>query len=90
MTAGDGPNIITSGKSKRVVIEDCQFSVDIYRLETDADWTLEVVDPEGTHHVWDAQFSSDSDALDAAIQTIGNEGASAFMRGNNIIPFRPT
>lgn len=88
MTEEDAPNIVTSGKSMRVVIEGMHFSIEIYRLETDTAWTLEVVDPENTSHVWDDQFASDKDARDAAIEAIEREGPAAFMRGNNVIPFR--
>ena len=83
----DEPNLITSGKSQRVVIDGYPFSIEIYRLETDKTWTLEVVDPEGTSHVWDDQFRSDKDARNAAIQALGADGAIAFMRGDNVIPF---
>ncbi len=88
MSEEDEPNIVTSGKSMRVVIEGMRFSIEIYRLETDIAWTLEVVDPENTSYVWDDQFASDSDARDAAIEAIEREGPAAFMRGNNVIPFR--
>ena len=89
MIEDDEPNLVTSGKSQRVVIDGYPFSLDIYRLETDQAWTLEVVDHEGTSHVWDDQFLSDKDARNAAIQAIESEGALAFMRGsNNVIPFR--
>lgn len=84
----DEPNLTTSGKSQHVVVDGYPFSIEIYRLETDKAWTLEVVDHEGTSHVWDEQFRSDKDARNAAIQAIEAEGALAFMRGDNVIPFR--
>lgn len=86
----DEPNIVTSGKSMAVLIDGVRFQIEIYRLETDSTWTLEVVDPENTSHVWEDQFASDRDARDAAIKAIESEGAVAFMRGDNVIPFRPT
>lgn len=88
MTEGDAPNIVTSGKSQMIVVDGVRFNIEIYRLETDTAWTLEVVDPENTSHVWDDQFASDKDARDAAIEAIEREGPAAFMRGNNVIPFR--
>ncbi|MGY6697594.1 MAG: hypothetical protein ACXIUW_16420 [Roseinatronobacter sp.] len=88
MTEEDEPNIVTSGKSQKIMIDGVRFNIDIYRLETDTFWTLEVVDAENTSHVWEDQFSSDKDARDAAIKAIKSEGAIAFMRGNNVIPFR--
>jgi hypothetical protein len=88
MIEDDEPNLVTSGKSKRVVIDGFPFSIDIFRLETDKTWTLEVVDHKGTSHVWEEQFTSDAEARDAAINAIETEGAMTFMRSNNVIPFR--
>lgn len=80
--------LLTSGKSQHAIIDGFPFSIEIYRLEQDKTWTLEVVDHEGTSHVWDDQFASDKDARNTAIQAIEAEGAVAFMRGDNVIPFR--
>ena len=88
MIDNDDPNLVTSGKSQRVSVDGYPFSIQIFRLETEKTWTLEVVDFEGTSHVWDDQFRSDKDARNAAIQAIETEGAITFMRGNNVIPFR--
>ena len=89
MVDGDDPNIVHSGKSQRIIVDGYPFSIEIYRLETDKSWTLEVVDHEGTSHVWDDLFATDKDARTAAIQAIEAEGAVAFMRGDNVIPFPP-
>lgn len=88
MTRDNTPNIVNSGKSVSFTVDGYSFSIEIYRLETDRAWTLEVVDHEGTSHVWDDQFSSDTDARSAAISAIESEGAVSFMRGSNVIPFR--
>lgn len=88
MVDDDEPNIVNSGKSQRVIVDGLPFSIEIYRLETDKTWTLEVVDHEGTSHVWDDLFASDKDARNTAIAAIQSEGALAFMRGDNVIPFR--
>jgi hypothetical protein len=82
------PNLVTSGKSTRVVIDGYPFSIDIFRMENDTTWTLEVIDQQSTSHVWDEQFQSDAEARDVAVKTIEAEGAIAFMRGSNVIPFR--
>lgn len=82
------PNLVTSGKSRRIVVDGYPFTIDIFRLENDTTWTLEVVDHENNSHVWDEQFASDTEARDVAVKTIEEEGALAFMRGNNVNPFR--
>lgn len=81
------PNIVTSGKSQTVTIDDFPFAIEIYRLESEEAWTLEVVDTEGASHVWDDSFSSDSEAYSAALDALQHEGASAFMHGHKVIPF---
>lgn len=88
MVDDDEPNMVNSGKSQRVIVDGLPFSIEIYRLETDKTWTLEVVDHEGTSHVWDDLFESDKVARNTAIAAIQSEGALAFMRGDNVIPFR--
>lgn len=82
------PNMITSSKSQRVVVDGYVFSIEIYRLETDNAWALEVVDHEGTSHVWDTQFSSDQEAQSAALKALESEGATTFIRGDNVVAFR--
>ena len=84
----DEPNLVTSGERQHVIIDGFTFSIEIYRLEQDKTWTLEVVDHDGTSHVWDHQFASDKDARNTAIQAIEAEGAIAFIRGDNVIRFR--
>lgn len=88
MIDSDQPNLVTSGKSQVIVVDGYSFSIDIYRLETEPTWTLEVVDCQNNSHVWNDEFVSDADAREAAMNAIQTEGAVAFMRGNNVIPFR--
>jgi hypothetical protein len=85
--ANDEPNVVVSGKSKTVMIDGYPFSIHIYRLETEVAWTLHVDDPEGTTHVWEVSFTSDKEALSAALNALEVEGAKGFMRGNNVIAF---
>ena len=49
------PNIVASGLSRTVTIDEVTVEVQIYRLEHDSQWTLEVVNGEGTSTVWDAR-----------------------------------
>ena len=88
MAEGDEPNLVTSAKSQQVIIDGYPFSIEICRMENEETWTLEVVDVNGTSHVWDDVFLSDKDARNAAIQALEAEGAIAFMLGDNVVPFR--
>jgi hypothetical protein len=81
------PNIVSSGRSQRTIIEGHEFRIEIYRLETDTTWTLEVVDEDGTSTVWDDQFDTDQAALDEVMSTINEEGLSAFRDSGNVIKF---
>ena len=81
------PNLIQSSKSQRVLVEGYPFDIEIYRLEDEAEWALEVVDYENTSHVWDETFKSDKDARTAAVSELEEKGAIGFMRGDNVIDF---
>ncbi len=75
----DEPNLIMSDKCKSVLVDGFRFEIEIYRLENQASWTLEVIDAEDASYVWDDKFSSDQDALDTAVDILNNEGALGFM-----------
>jgi hypothetical protein len=81
------PNIVTSGLSRQVPVNGHNLTIEIYRLEHDKAWTLEVVDEDGTSIVWDEQFVSDQAAIDEALKTIKTKGLSAFRDSENVIPF---
>ena len=81
------PNLITSGLSQIVTVEGHRLSIEIYRLETIAEWSLEVVDEEGTSTVWDDMFATDQEAFDEVQKTIKEEGLSAFRDSGNVIRF---
>lgn len=74
----DDPNLIRSSKSQRILVDGLPFAIEIFRLDHHADWTLEVVDPDGTSHVWDDTFKTDKSARDEAIRAL-QVGATAFM-----------
>ena len=88
MIEDDDPNIVHSSKSLAVVIDGYRFQIDIYRLETDTHWTLEVIDCQGTSHTRDDQFATEQEARAAALTALEKEGAVAFMRSGNVVPFR--
>jgi len=81
------PNLVFSGAGQEVIVEGEPFRIEIFRLERDDEWTLEVVDENGTSIVWDETFVSDTKAFDVAVATIRTEGAQSFRNGN-VIPFR--
>jgi hypothetical protein len=54
----DDPKIITSPLSGPFSEGDATVDVQVYRLEDDSKWVLEVIDSEGTSIVWDEQFDT--------------------------------
>ena len=73
------PELIQSPLSQTITRDGHTLQVDIYRLEEEADWLLEVVNEEGTSHVWDDRFATDQAALDAVHEAIDEEGVAAFL-----------
>ena len=80
------PNIIHSGLGGDIQIEGQAFTVQIYALENDPNWILEVVDLDGTSTVWEDPFPSDKAAHEALLAVIETEGIGAFTSGD-VIPF---
>lgn len=83
----DEPNLITSSKSQRVLVEGHPLSIEIYRIDTEPMWSLEIVDEDGTSTVWEDLFATDADALEEAFKTINEEGIGAFRDNINVVPF---
>jgi len=81
------PNIVNSGLSRRMKVEEHNLSIEIYKLEGGVGWSLEVVDEDGTSTVWDDLFDTDQAALDEVLKAINEEGLSAFRESGNIVPF---
>lgn len=82
------PNVVTSGLSRRVSRDGVAVDVRICRLETEAAWTLEVVNAAGTSTVWDDLFPSDDAANEEFLRTVTDEGMTAFLDTAKVVPFR--
>lgn len=82
------PDLVFSSKCGPIHIGGYKFGVEIYRLEDEPQWTLEVIDEENASHVWDEQFKTAIEARQAALSEIKKVGPKAFMYGHNILPFR--
>lgn len=73
------PELSQSPLSQTITRDGHTLQVDIYCLEEETDWLLEVVNEEGTSHVWDDRFATDQAALDAVHEAIDEEGVAAFL-----------
>lgn len=79
----DDPEIIVSPLSGEFTSEGITVEVQIYRLATNEEWSLEVVDEDDNSTVWDAVFASDKDAYDAFIEDVRDEGLAAIVSGDS-------
>ena len=82
------PNIVTSGLSRSITRDGVSISLEIYRLESEPEWSLEVVNDCGTSIVWDDLFETDDLALAAFEQVVADEGMATFLDSSNVVPFR--
>ena len=82
------PNIVTSRLSRTVTQAGVTVKVQIYRLEHEAEWVLEVVNEARTSIVWDDLFATDEEADAAFRKTVDEEGMRTFLDSAKVIPFR--
>ena len=75
----DDPKIEISPLSQDISSGGKTVSVEIYRLEGEASWILEVVDEFSNSTVWDDPFETDSAALTEAMKTILAERVDALI-----------
>ena len=73
------PELETSPLSQKVSSGDKTVRVEIYRLEGETSWVLEVVDEYNNSTVWDDVFESDTAALAEAKKTILAEGVGSLI-----------
>ena len=81
------PNLVISGLSREYSQGGGRVRIEIFRLEREEEWTLEVVAEDGSSTVWDNTFVSARVALDEAIRAVDEEGVRSFLNGGNVIPF---
>lgn len=81
------PNLMISGLSGIVTQDGITVEVNIVRLEMETDWSLEVVNSNGTSTVWSDQFASDAKAIAAFRNVVAKEGMATFLDTAQIIPF---
>lgn len=84
------PELIESRLSRTFTWHGYVMQIHIYQLAGDPDWTLEVVNEEGTSIVWDDRFTTDRSAFEAFQKTLDTEGIEAFLDDPNVLPLRPT
>ena len=73
------PKLIDSPISQSISSGGKTVSIEIYRLENEPEWTLEIVDEFNNSTVWDEPFKTDSEALIEAKKTILAEGVDTLI-----------
>ena len=81
------PEVIFSGLTHERTVEGHLIKINIFRLDTETEWTLEAVDENGPSTVWDDSFATEQAALDEALDAIDKEGLSAVSDTGNVIKF---
>jgi len=73
------PELIISELSQELSSGGKTVKVEIYRLENDKQWTLEIEDEFNNSTVWDETFETESAALTEAKKSILAEGVKIFI-----------
>jgi hypothetical protein len=76
----DEDELVVSPLCRNVTRDGVSAEIHIYRGIDDQNWILEVVNQENISTVWVDKFSSDQEALDMVMATIGKEDTATFMR----------
>jgi hypothetical protein len=71
--------VVTSPLSQELFSGSQAARVEIYKLEGEHRWCLEVVDEYNNSTVWDDTFEPDSDALNEAQRIIQDDGICALI-----------
>ena len=82
------PNLVTLGHSRPITRDEVSITLEIYRFESEPDWTLEVVNDRGTSIVWDDRFATDDLALAAFEEVVADEGMATFLDDSNVVPIQ--
>ena len=81
-------NIVYSDLGGHFSENGVDVEVIIVKLERGSEWTLEVVNSNGTSIVWDETFLDDLEAYAEFQRTVTDEGMDAFLDQRNVIAFR--
>jgi hypothetical protein len=72
------PKIIYSSRCTKFAKDGQVVEVNIFRLELETAWYLEVVNEQNTSTVWDDPFETDEEAYAEFFSTVEEEGMAAF------------
>lgn len=80
MTSTPDREIEFSPLGGRVTRDGCSVQVHIHRFAgSDEEWTLEVVDHENGHTIWEDTFPDDQEAYEAFERALNEDGIRSFV-----------
>lgn len=82
----DEPTIIVSPLSGEFTADGITVSVEIYRLETEEGWSLELVDAENNSTVWTDTFPTDKAAWDVFELGVKQHGLAQLLEEDHDEP----
>ena len=68
-----------SNITKEIEKDGSKVTIQVYKAEEEGGWILEIVDEGWNSTVWDSQFLSAKEAMDAGIKVIDEEGIQSFI-----------
>ena len=80
------PDVVVSSLSKRLTDQDHYIDIQIYRLNDQNLWTLEVVDELGASTIWDEWFDTEEAALGKALRAVDAFGIDSFLEDHRSKP----
>ena len=86
MSAKPHPEVIFSSLSTRLIEKDTHLDIQIYRLEVQKFWTLEIVDESGLSTIWNECFQTDKSALEKALDAVAAFGIRSFLEDHRTRP----
>jgi uncharacterized protein len=75
------PEIVMSPLCREISGDGTKIQVDIYRVEGEPGWILEVIDEENASTIWDEPFDTDQEALDVVMKVIEHDGIRSLLDG---------
>ena len=79
MTNDNEPIIIPSTLSRRIEGDGTFIDVEIYRIEGEEGWILEVVDEDDAATIYEDRFDSDQAALQEVLDAIAEYGVRVYL-----------
>lgn len=77
------PEIIMSPLCREISGDGTRIQVDIYSVEDESGWFLEVIDEENASTVWDDPFDTHQEALDAMMEIMEKDGIRSFLESDS-------